>query len=52
MAARKPDVTRDLLDRLRRWMMLYRRRIVVVFLVALGGYLVVTGIVGLVHSAT
>jgi len=32
--------------------MLYRRRIVVVFLVALGGYLVVTGIVHLVQSAT
>jgi hypothetical protein len=52
MAQRKPDVTRDLLDRLTRWMMLYRRGIVVVFLVALGGYLVVTGIVDLVHSAT
>jgi hypothetical protein len=52
MAQRKPDLTRDLLDRLRRWMLLYRRRIVVVFLVALGGYLVVTGIVDLVHSAT
>ena len=52
MAQRKPDVTRELLDRLRRWMMLYRRRIVVVFLVALGGYLVVTGIVHLAQSAS
>ena len=52
MAQRKPEVTRDLLDRLRRWMMIYRRPIVVVFLVALGGYLVVTGIVDLVQSAT
>jgi hypothetical protein len=51
MAQRRPDVTRDLLDRLTRWMMLYRRRIVVVFLVLLGGYLVVTGIVHLVQSA-
>ena len=52
MAQRKPDVTRDLLDRLRRWMMLYRRRIVVVFLVLLGGYLVVSGIVHLAQSAS
>ena len=52
MAQRKPDATRELLDRLRRWMMLYRRRIVVVFLVALGGYLVVTGIVHLAQSAS
>ena len=52
MAQRKPDVTRELLDRLRRWMLLYRRRIVVVFLVALGGYLVVTGIVHLAQSAS
>jgi hypothetical protein len=52
MAQRRPDVTRELLDRLRRWMMLYRRRIVVVFLVALGGYLVVTGIVHLAQSAS
>ncbi len=52
MAQRKPDVTRDLLDRLRKWMLLYRRRIVVVFLLALGGYLVVSGIVHLVQLAT
>ena len=50
MSQYKPDATRDLLDRLRKWMLLYRRRIVVVFLVVLGGYLVVSGIVQLAQS--
>ena len=52
MAQRRPDITRALLDRLKKWMLLYRRRIVVLFLGALGGYLLVTGIVHLVQSAS
>jgi hypothetical protein len=52
VAQRRPDVTRDVLDRLGKWMLLYRRRILVLFLGALGLYLVGTGIVHLVQSAT
>jgi hypothetical protein len=52
MAQRRPDNTRGLLDRLTKWMLLYRRRIVVLFLGALGGYLSVTGIVHLVQAAS
>jgi Sap, sulfolipid-1-addressing protein len=52
VAQRRPDVTRDILDRLGKWMLLYRRRILVLFLGALGLYLVVSGIVHLVQSTT
>ncbi|HEY0815211.1 MAG TPA: GAP family protein [Pseudonocardia sp.] len=52
MVQRRPNVTRKLLKRLRSWILLYRRRIVVLFLALLGGYLVSTGIVHLVQAAT
>jgi hypothetical protein len=45
----RPSVPRDLLDELSSWTGRHRRSIIVVSFGALGGYLVVAGVVGLVH---
>jgi hypothetical protein len=45
----RPSVPRDVLDELSSWAGRHRRSIIVVFFGALGGYLAVAGVVGLVH---
>ena len=44
LSVRRPDTTRDLLERLRTWSRDNRRVVTVVFLVVLGTYLVVSGL--------
>ncbi|GEL19779.1 GAP family protein [Pseudonocardia asaccharolytica] len=46
LSVHRPNVSQDLLDRTATWSRRHRRVLVTVFFGALGGYLVVTGVVG------
>jgi hypothetical protein len=48
----RPDVSRDLLDRLASWTRRHRRIIIVVLSGALGAYLVVVGVLGLIDASS
>jgi len=52
LAVRRPEISRELLERLRSLALRYQRWIVVVFLIGLGGYLVFTGTADLVRSTS
>jgi hypothetical protein len=52
LSVRRPDVSRDVLEQILSWIGRHQRMIVVGFLGALGGYLIVVGVLGLFRFAS